>query len=224
MNIALKCLAVCLLLSRAATVAQADPIAPIWSGVYVGAHAGMAFGTDTLSDAFGHSMPIDTRGPAAGLHLGYNFPSANVIMGIEGDASWSSADGSKRYKDAQDEVRFKFVNNSLVSLRGRIGLPFQSMLVYATGGIAWTEIEFTTSSASAGYPTVSVSNTATAVGYVVGGGVEAHIAPQLSARVEGLYYGFGNTSLPLSLGGQVLNLNAARDATVIRGGLSYHLN
>ena len=100
-------------------------------------------------------------------------------------------------------------------------MPVQNMLFYATAGVAWSEMELTMKDVFGG-KTMTASATRSMVGYVAGGGVEAKFSQNLSGRIEGLYYGFDDDFTVE--GGNGNKVNIARDVTVVRAGLTYHLN
>jgi opacity protein-like surface antigen len=68
-------------------------------------------------------------------------------------------------------------------LRGRIGWALGNKLVYLTGGVGFVSAEFQDI-------TFPASKTISAIGGVVGGGLEWGIAPDFSLAVEGLYLAF----------------------------------
>ena len=100
-------------------------------------------------------------------------------------------------------------------------MPVQNMLFYATAGVAWTELELSVKDVFTG-GVITASDTRSMVGYVVGGGVEAKFSQNLSGRIEALHYGFDDDVA--FAGGNGTKVNISRDATVVRAGLSYHLN
>ncbi len=57
-----------------------------------------------------------------GLHLGYNWQDGQLVLGVEGDASLNG--GTDEY---------------LASLRGRLGLARDDLLLYVTGGLAFRD-------------------------------------------------------------------------------------
>ena len=69
-------------------------------------------------------------------------------------------------------------------MRGRAGVAFNGnrTLLYATGGAAWADVDYTAAGAS------GFSNTH--FGWVAGGGIEHMLTQNLSARVEYLHYEF----------------------------------
>jgi outer membrane immunogenic protein len=104
--------------------------------------------------------------------------------------------------------------DSLVTVRGRVGLAFDRFLVYGTGGVAWAGYD--NDNAGTGFITGNsvptpfyVGGGAAAAGrgvigtqfrgdsdewgYVVGGGVEFAFTNNLSAKIEGLYVDMGTT-------------------------------
>jgi opacity protein-like surface antigen len=60
----------------------------------------------------------------------------------------------------------------------------------------------------------------TLVGYAIGGGVEMKLSSSLSARIEALHYGFGESTLATPAG----PLTTDADVTTVRAGLTYHWN
>lgn len=122
LRIGIARLAVATGIGLAATVTAAadkggvDPFWPgyfeppsIWRGLYGGVHVGLA---DARHD----------DGIAAGVQLGYNWQARQLVYGLEGDLSLSSA----------EEV------DVLASVRGRLGFLIQpSVLLYGTAGVGF---------------------------------------------------------------------------------------
>ena len=137
--------ALILALGTAATAADFAPVEePIygWEGFYVGGHIG--WGKADFEGSFktgdtDERTPDDPRDMLVGAHAGYNFQMDSILFGIEVDASklgWdeSSGPGIDDFTAAIDtEVDW------LASVRGRLGIAFEDFLLYATGGIAFTQ-------------------------------------------------------------------------------------
>jgi outer membrane immunogenic protein len=191
-----------------------------WTGLYLGGHLGGSWGS--FDD-------VDVNGFLGGLHGGYNLQNGNIVYGIEGDFSWTGADAT----DSQTGAAGICVANRigclagaaatssinldwLASLRARLGVTFGNVLVYGTGGVGWGNVDLSVSAAGLG--TSSSSNTH--VGFVAGGGAEMKFTPNLSGRVEALYYGLGSETYNIFGTSTKLDL----DTTVVRAGLSYHFN
>lgn len=80
------------------------------------------------------------------------------------------------------------------TFRGRIGFtPAERWLVYATGGLAYGEVE-TVESLTVGGASVALNTSAIRLGWTVGGGVEAAIRDGWTARIEYLYIDLGSVA------------------------------
>ena len=91
----------------------------------------------------------------------------------------------------------------------------ESWLFFVTGGFGFGELKLAVSDPSV---PISVSLAKSDTGYVIGGGIEKKFNSRISGRAELLHYGFGDMS-PISGAGK-LDL----DVTVVRAGLSMHMN
>ena len=155
-------------------------LAPIWSGAYIGLDAGAGWGT--VRDAT-YSQSIDLAGLTGGLHAGYNFQIGNIVLGAEADAILSGA-GATLPLGPASSVSLDL--NWAASIRGRLGFAFGPLLLYGTGGVAWSQLAYDSQLAGA-----SVSDgKSTLSGYVIGGGIEAKIMPNAAVRIEALHYMF----------------------------------
>jgi high affinity Mn2+ porin len=198
-------------LRQAAPVSYGLPSAYDWSGFYVGAHLGYAWGRsnwseapDFISDSFSLAKPIDafqnTGSFFAGLQAGYDHMLPNrVVLGVIVDASAPS------FRD-QDRISIGgmslFTSASLGpqtfsetvltfgTVRGRVGYAPGNWLFYATGGYAWTFNQSTVNQLGSG-PTDSPLSWR--FGWAAGGGVEFPIKPHWTASLEYLYTRYGHT-------------------------------
>jgi outer membrane immunogenic protein len=194
--------------------------APItWTGFYLGGHAGVSL-TDELDFSYkedglnvleGFSLDNAFVG---GVQIGYNRQTlSNWVYGIEGDLSFLD-DGL----DGDDIDLTEF----LASIRGRLGIASGNSLLYLTGGVAFLGYsdEFT-DIFSGGYTKIDD----TAVGFVVGGGLEHKLRSNFSVGIEGLYYNFSSDIEDTSHcfeGCSFQNADLDRDFWVIRARASYH--
>ncbi|KAB2913133.1 MAG: porin family protein [Hyphomicrobiaceae bacterium] len=144
-----------------------------WTGLYVGAHIGYGW-----SDVDWQGGARDGSGALAGAQIGYLWQSGALVWGVEADASSSWVDGGGH------DI------NWLASVRGRLGAAINNnrTLLYATAGGAWADADY----AAAGFGTLSDTH----FGWVAGGGIEHMLAPNVTARVEYLYYGFDSITAP----------------------------
>ena len=189
-------------------VAAPMPAAPIWTGVYVGAHLGGGFGTVSSSD-----VPDDTMsGFVGGIHGGYNHQRGNFLIGVEADATWSGADKSWQISDGATTLKATASVPWVSSIRARVGLAQDNWLFFVTGGVGFGELKGEVASSNSA---VKASISASDTGYVIGGGIERQFADRVSARAEVLLYGFRDVNIATT--------KADLDFTVVRAGLTYHL-
>jgi opacity protein-like surface antigen len=88
-------------------------------------------------------------------------------------------------------------------VRGRAGVTINAnrTLLYATAGAAWADVDYEATNVATG-ATFGTGFNETHFGWVAGGGVEHMLTPNISARVEYLYYGFDEVTAPAgALGG-----------------------
>jgi outer membrane immunogenic protein len=152
---------------------------PIWSGFYLGVHAG--YGNS-------HASGVTFDGFLGGGQVGYNFTMAqNIILGLEADVS--GADLSKSQTAFLFGIPATATTRTwaLGTVRGRVGAAFGQFLIYGTGGFAWAVNDLSGSVGGFG-----MSDTRTHTGFTVGAGGEWMIAPAWSLRAEYLYANFGS--------------------------------
>jgi outer membrane immunogenic protein len=183
---------------------------PIWAGGYLGIQSGIAHhdGFFDDSDAFtgmGNSSLFDQRktGAIGGGLLGYNWQQGSFVYGLEGDWSWIGARTSQLAAlSIFDSVSTSFDINWLATLRGRVGLAFDSTLVYVTGGAAFGHVSnqfnsiFTPNVGPGGAG--SFTENKTKVGWTAGVGVEHMFSRHWTARAEFRYVDLGTTTVACS--------------------------
>lgn len=148
----------------------------LWTGPYAGIFLGYNWGNfDAVS--------ADADDVAGGGYAGYNWQVNDFVFGVEGDIGYSAQEASSGGLQAQ--------NGLFGSLRGRAGYSFNPFMIYATGGVAAADIEYTEAGAS---------DSNTAVGYTVGGGVEGFVTDNVTARVEYRYTDYGSDDYQLGTG------------------------
>jgi outer membrane immunogenic protein len=204
-----------------AVKAPRPALAPIanWSGCYIGANGGAAFGmnsTMTWTDI--HPPPssgavqfdqinFNRSSTVAGIvggQLGCNWQVSPIyILGLESDASWidvsntASQNGLTQFGvlvPGNAGVTMSEKTDFLGSVRGRAGLLWGGTFVYGTGGVAWAHEKFSGSEFFADGRTSATTFSRTPTGWVAGLGAETMIQPNWLLRFEFLYYGFNGTS------------------------------
>lgn len=175
--------------------------APItWAGFYVGGHIGATVSDQaSLSDDdFFIGTDIDNS-LTGGVHFGYNWQTpSNWVYGIEADVGV-----------IDDEAFDTDISDYLATIRGRAGIAAGNSLLYATAGVAFL-----------GYSDDVVDFTGvddTAIGFVVGGGVEHKLSERFSIGLEGLYYNFSSDT-------DLEDVDLDRDLWEIRARATYHFN
>ncbi|MGL4558490.1 MAG: outer membrane protein [Afipia sp.] len=194
--------------------------APIynWTGIYVGAHIGAAFGGD---DGFATNIVGLTGSSRDAAFLGggqigadYQF-APNWVVGIEGQISGLS-NNDRRFTLGADSIRDR--SDWLASVTGRLGYTWGPGLIYAKGGVAFRDDSGL--AATAGFlPAVTDRNS---TGYTVGGGLEYMFAPAWSAKVEYQYYNFDTTNVVTNAGLGALSYKD--DLHTVKVGVNYHFN
>lgn len=184
------------------------------------------------------SFDLNSGGGLIGLYAGYNWQfTPNYLIGIEVDVSrtWNKASASTIDRD---NAGVPFVGIApttmerdlewLGSLRARFGYVLtNNALLYATGGLAWGAVHYTStlSSEPAG-TTWNNDSRATEIGYVLGGGLEWMMTPHMILRGEYLFYHLSGesalvNSTPLSPPFQINWTWNSFDTHVARLGISY---
>lgn len=200
------------------------PAVPLynWTGIYVGAHIGAAFGGD---NGFASTTPMTSNSRDAaflgGGQVGADWQFApNWVLGIEGQISGLS-DNNRTFTNGVDSFRDR--SDWLASVTGRLGYTWGPGLIYAKGGVAFRDSNGL--EATAGFANAVTDRSDT--GYTVGGGFEYMFAPAWSAKVEYQYYNFDTTNVAFTTGaapavGQ--RLSYKDDLHTVKVGVNYHFN
>jgi outer membrane immunogenic protein len=169
------------------------PIAPpvTWTGCYIGANIGAAFGRNSVDTAFG-SVSNDNTGFAGGGQVGCDYQFAGGwVIGFRNMFDGTTNHQSRTFSGgAFDGDVVDFHNRWFDTLTGRLGYSWvPNWLLYGQGGAAWSERNVTVTTPGG----LQLSdNSKTRTGWTVGGGVEWMFLPHWSAFVEGNYMDFGS--------------------------------
>jgi outer membrane immunogenic protein len=222
-------------------IARGPVVAPVavydWSGFYIGGHIGGAWSDKDWSalptTAFaplGVVIPVPgainigshrADGFLAGAQAGFNFQSGPWVFGIEGQWSWTNADGAHvclALLTCGTEM------NWVATAAGRIGYAFNNLLLYVKGGAAFVDEDhtiFVTGIPALGTATASLTRT----GWMVGAGLEWGFAPNWSAKIEYNFMDFGSDSITFSDAfGPLATLDIDQQVHVVKGGINYRFN
>jgi outer membrane immunogenic protein len=152
-----------------------------WTGFYFGGHLGYGSGKFDFDTGIDQGSVSSLVG---GAQLGFNWQAANIVWGVEADVS-----AAKFQVGQSDPIGAKV--DLLASLRGRLGLAFDRVLIYGTGGVGYVQGKADAQT----FGTVIALNVNQYRG-VAGGGVEWAYSNNFTFRVEALDY-FGTTSFLL---------------------------
>ena len=212
----------------AADLEVAPPPVPLftWTGAYLGGQIGYAWGNDPaefnefvpatpatppspthprgipgtpavfLSDPLG----INPQGVIGGAHVGYNFQINQWVVGIEGNLDGTGLSKTVFLPLVRSSITETTRSDVQGSVRGRVGWAFDRALIYATGGVAFTDFinAFNdTTGFFTGTPGLTTSVSTTRVGWTVGGGLEYAVTNNWSVRAEYRYSDWGHAALLL---------------------------
>lgn len=227
---------------RAVSPARAEPAraeparaqASNWSGGQVGGSNGGSFANNAFAEPgsyvcpagypFGQTCfetPFSFTGNKAsytiGPFLGYRMQFGAMVVGVEGDVSYKSAEDSQYQNSTTyyavasriDDFYGSIKQGWDGSVRGRLGMLVTPWtLVYGTGGVAFGKVSGTltyTGTAydcanpigcglTSGVATSSTTFSETRVGYTVGAGAEMQLFGPWTARIEYRYTDLGKFS------------------------------
>jgi outer membrane immunogenic protein len=177
--------------------AYIPPAPPLitWTGCYIGANIGGAFGNASVTGNGGSGGEVSTNGSgfAGGGQIGcdYQFAGTGWVIGFrdmfDGTSNKRSGTLPTSVPGIGGDV-VNFNNQWFNTLTGRLGYAVApTWLLYFQGGGAWAHTS--TNITSGGVQIGQTSNTRS--GWTIGGGVEWMFAPHWSAFLEGNYMDFG---------------------------------
>lgn len=194
-----------------------------WTGFYVGIAGGGGWGTSHHATAgvLNFSDDFDVSGGLIGGTAGYNWQMGQFVLGVEGDASYAILSGSTRgiapvfcpdggpASDCTTKLR------GLETLRLRLGYALDRFMPYVTGGLAVGQIY------GASDPGSVNSGTATRATWTVGGGIEAALAQNWTAKIEYLYADFGTVDGLFTRNPGAFPFDVSLKTNFVRVGLNY---
>lgn len=203
-----------------------------WSGFYLGGNLGAMAGAPDLdggvrADTTYFNTGTDSDQVAAagsgtlrqgrftgGVVGGYNAQVGNILLGLEVGGNAFDFNDSRTGTDiflSDPNIRFTFTqrvkSDWIATVRPRLGWAQENWLVYATGGLAWTRVQFDfayvddNAQAGSGLPGAKAQGSAraTKTGWTLGAGGEYALSRNWSLTSQYLYADFGriHASAPL---------------------------
>ena len=176
-----------------------------WTGCYIGANVGGAWGRISLEGPFGGEFDRSTNNASfvGGGQIGCDYQFAGGwVIGFRNmfDGTTNSRDRAFNVvgpvglvtATGTSEIKMRWFD----ALTGRIGYSWQpNSLLYFQGGAVWARVQAdlaltTTVAGVTTFTEGSISKTKT--GWTIGGGWEYKFSPQWSVFIEGNYYDFGS--------------------------------
>jgi outer membrane immunogenic protein len=214
------------------------PVAPValydWSGFYFGGHIGGSWAdkdwTQTFS-SFGLALDRSATSAAVdgflgGVQAGFNWQTGQWVWGIEGDWSWTSADGCSGHVVFTAYAGCSNVN-WYGTVTGRVGYAWDRALLYVKGGAAFADEDHFITFRGV-QDTNNPGNTRT--GWTVGAGLEYAVWNNWSVKLEYNYMDFGsdNHSFSYLAGGSAPGLverwDIDQQVHVVKLGVNYRFN
>lgn len=208
-----------------------------WTGFYLGAHTGLAFGSSDWSHINGQFNEGDRKasglheGLLLGLQGGYNFQIGRFLLGVEGDASYSPFDseanigGRNATAPSTDYGRTR--TDALASLSARFGYTFGPALLFTKIGAAYAHDRYSTGPLYFNDQTINTA-TANRFGWVGGLGIEYALGRNWSAKLEYDYYFLGDRNINLSgspgTPGSQATAKLSRNDQIVKFGLNYNFS
>jgi outer membrane immunogenic protein len=177
-----------------------------WPGFYFGINGGGAFG----SSSWDSTGSRDVSGGLVGAQLGYNYQAGHAVFGVEGDLDWTDINGSTNNTCS---LGCKTSNTWLSTVRGRLGYAADRFMPFVTGGAAFGNVRAFTP----GFPEATDNR----AGWTLGGGLEAALASNWTAKVEYLYVDLGSFNCGFNCGAGLATDNVSFHTSVLRAGLNY---
>lgn len=202
-----------------------EPAAYDWSGPYAGLIAGYSWSSfDVDADEpddpprFDVNQSFDVEGGLVGVEAGWNYQMDSVVLGIAGDIAVSAARDSSDFDVIDGDEIYIGEHEWLATLRAKAGFAMDNVLVYATGGLAGTQVKLTFEDQDV--PVFRDSDEDTLWGWTAGGGVEVALGEIISLKAEYLYADFGSMDYNLTDEGLAGDLDVITH--MVRGGVLVH--
>lgn len=190
-----------------------------WTGLYAGLNAGYTTGQARAVGAVSNATTAPNfTGGLLGATVGINGQFDQFVLGLEGDLAWSGASGSTACSLAP-ALTCTGNLNWLGTVKGRAGVAFDQVLLFATAGLAAGGARIDINPAA---PGITNTFSGTMIGWTVGGGVELAVTEAVSVKAEYNYFDLGGLQAPAGTlaGAEATNLSATGHIAKI--GVNFH--
>ncbi|MCC2107345.1 MAG: porin family protein [Hyphomicrobiales bacterium] len=165
--------------------------------------AGRVYGlaaNQALGSALGTGTGSSNGGFVGGGQIGYNYQMGSLVTGLEADIAYfrrssqisnSGIDTTGNTLTVTNRVSASY----LATVRGRFGFALDRALLYVTGGLALSDINYRSTMATTLVNAVgSFQNSSTKLGWTVGAGVEYAVTNNWTVKGEYLYAQFSGSN------------------------------
>ncbi len=192
------------------------PAAYDWTGFYFGGHLGAGYSNSSWSDpitGIGNDT-FNKWGLLGGAQVGANVQFNALVLGLEGDFSWTGIKGTGR--DSIGEALNTNVQWTS-TVTGRIGAAFDRLLIYGKGGLALAEDQSSLTDFGGNSASVSFMRT----GWTAGGGLEYALTKTVSAKIEYDYLSFGSKTLTFATPLETVSSSSSLNVHEIKAGINF---
>ena len=186
------------------------------------------------------AFDLEGMGPTISVDAGFDYQLGSVVVGAVVDSTYLGTSGMEWASGLVDDVG---LNHSLTvsanldqiySLRSRVGIGIDRLLLFGTGGLAAGRVDMST-----GATLVTDNGKGTAswegessdwrMGFMAGAGAEYALTDNISIKTEALYYDLGTSSVSATGEGTFSSVaqdvapfqaDVAVSGAIVRGGLS----
>lgn len=185
---------------------KAAPAAPTfsWTGCYVGGNGGGGRGVNEQQPIAGFSFNADhNSGWLAGVQGGCDYQVGSLVVGVEGRFDWADIKDTTATLPAGSAVGFLLTTqlDRVATATGRVGYAFDRVLFYAKGGAAFARFNHQFTQTDFAAVSIDFKGARDVAGFVVGGGFEYALLPNLSLTAEYNYFDFGTNGYTLNCSG-----------------------
>lgn len=177
-----------------------------WTGFYLGGTLGGGFGDARARGDLGDTA-FRQNGWVGTIHAGYNWQLGRAaVIGLEADLGSGNVGGTLRGNGNALSTDL----NAIGSLRARAGvLVTPALLIYATGGLAWADMEFKLAGGSKENDMLR--------GYQLGLGAELKLSQHWTARLEYIHIELDSKAVQLN----GISTRIDPDFHTVRAGFSF---
>jgi outer membrane immunogenic protein len=193
-----------------------------WTGFYIGVDGGGGQSPDNyylIQNAVG--FRFTGSGGLAGGYAGYNWQFSKLVLGAEVEGAWANIGYNNATCTIAQAALCSSNISALGSVKGRVGLALDRVLLYVSGG--WAVDRFTTSRifqpAGGGPFTSGVTDTPN--GWVVSAGIEGAFANNWIARLQYDHYDFGSKTYLMPALSNVSDTTLRTTVDTVRVGIAY---